>query len=185
MILNYAEEVFRSAGYEISEMMFNIVITGIINLIFTFIAIVTVDRWGRRPLMLIGAGGLAGIYAVLGVGYYFHVKGIIMLILVLLAIACFAMTLGPIMWVIISEMFPNRVRGAAVSIAVAALWIANVTLTFTFPLLNRTFGPHGTFWIYGGVCLISYFVILRFIPETKGKSLEEIEAVFSSKISGS
>ena len=176
VIFNYAEEVFTAAGYHISGMMFNIVITGIINLVFTFAAILTVDRWGRRPLMLIGAGGLAIIYGILGFGYYIHLTGPIMLILVLIAIACYAMTLGPMVWVIIAEIFPNRIRGAAVSIAVAALWIACTILNFTFPLLNAAFGSHGTFWIYGIICVLSLALIFRYLPETKGKSLEEIES---------
>jgi SP family sugar porter-like MFS transporter len=126
--------------------------------------------------MLIGAGGLAIIYGILGFGYYIHLTGPIMLILVLSAIACFAMTLGPMVWVIIAEIFPNRIRGAAVSIAVAALWIACTMLNFTFPLLNAAFGSHGTFWIYGIICVLSLALIFRYLPETKGKSLEEIES---------
>ncbi|NQV33487.1 MAG: sugar porter family MFS transporter, partial [Phycisphaeraceae bacterium] len=131
VIFNYAQEVFKAAGYGVSGIMFNIVITGLVNLVFTFVAIFTVDRFGRRILMLIGAGGLAGIYAVLGFLYYQQSTGIHMLILVLLAIACYAMSLAPITWVVISEIFPNRIRGAAVSVAVFALWLACTVLTFT------------------------------------------------------
>ena len=120
VIFNYAQEVFAAAGYGVSGIMFNIVITGIVNLLFTFVAIYTVDRFGRRILMLIGAGGLAGIYAILGAGYYFQSTGIHMLILVISAIACYAMSLAPITWVVISEIFPNRIRGAAMSVAVPA-----------------------------------------------------------------
>jgi len=178
VIFNYAEEVFTSAGYHINDMMFNIVITGIINLLFTFIAILTVDRWGRRPLMLFGAGGLAVMYGTLGYGYFINLTGPVMLVLVLCAIACFAMTLGPMVWVIISEIFPNRIRGAAVSVTVATLWIACMILNLTFPVLNSLLGAYGTFWIYSGICALSLFVIYRFLPETKGKSLEEIEAKF-------
>jgi len=178
VIFNYAEEVFTAAGYHISGMMFNIVITGISNLVFTFVAIMTVDRWGRRPLMLIGAGGLALIYGILGYGYYVHLTGLAMLALVLSATACFAMTLGPMVWVIIAEIFPNRIRGAAVSVAVAYLWIACTILNFTFPLLNAACGAHGTFWIYGTICVLSFAAIFRYLPETKGKSLEEIESGF-------
>ena len=178
VIFNYAEEVFKAAGYHISGMMFNIVITGIINLVFTFVAIMTVDRWGRRPLMLIGAGGLALIYGILGYGYYIHLTGVTMLVLVLSANACFATTLGPMVWVIIAEIFPNRIRGAAVSVAVASLWIACTILSITFPLLNAACGAHGTFWIYGTICVLSFAVIFQYLPETKGKSLEEIESGF-------
>ena len=181
VFLLYAEEVFRSAGYDISGLMFNIVITGFINLVFTFIAIATIDRWGRRPLMLIGAGGLAVIHAILGYCYFAGMTGPLMLVLVLAFIGCFAMTLGPTVWVVLAEIFPNRIRGAAMSTAVASLWVANLVLTQTFPILNSALKAHGTFWIYGGICAVSFVVILLKLPETKGKSLEEIEAIFYHK----
>jgi SP family arabinose:H+ symporter-like MFS transporter len=175
VIFNYAQEVFASAGYGVSDILFNIVITGIVNLLFTFVAIYTVDRFGRRILMLIGAAGLAGIYAVLGTGYYFQSRGIHMLLLVVAAICCYAMSLAPITWVVIAEIFPNRIRGAAMSISVLSLWIACTVLTLTFPYLKNTLGAHGAFWLYGAICLIGFIIILLKLPETKGKSLEQIE----------
>ena len=147
----------------------------VVNLVFTFVAIYTVDRLGRRVLMLIGAGGLAGIYAILGTGYYLHSTGIHMLVLVVLAIACYSMSLAPITWVVISEIFPNRIRGAAVSAAVFSLWVACTVLTLTFPWLKGHLGAHGTFWLYGVICVVGFVVIWRRLPETKGKSLEAIE----------
>ena len=98
-----------------------------------------------------------------------------MLILVLLAIACYAMTTAPVVWVVISEIFPNRIRGAAVSIAVFALWAACTALTLTFPYLNKALGSYGTFWLYGIVCVLGYIFVFKYLPETKGKTLEEIE----------
>jgi len=98
-----------------------------------------------------------------------------MLVLVVTAIACYAMSLAPITWVVISELFPNRIRGAAMSVAVFSLWVGCTTLTFVFPILNRNLGPHGAFWLYGAVCVVGFVVILRELPETKGKSLEDIE----------
>ena len=175
VIFNYAQEVFAAAGYGVSGIMFNIVITGIVNLLFTFVAIYTVDRFGRRILMLIGAGGLAGIYAILGAGYYFQSTGIHMLRLVISAIACYAMSLAPITWVVISEIFPNRIRGAAMSVVVSSLWIGCTVLTLTFPYLKAGLGAHGAFWLYGVICVIGFVVILMKLPETKGKSLEDIE----------
>ncbi len=175
VIFNYAQEVFAAAGYGVSGIMFNIVITGIVNLLFTFVAIYTVDRFGRRILMLIGAGGLAGIYAILGAGYYLQSTGIHMLILVISAIACYAMSLAPITWVVISEIFPNRIRGAAMSVVVSSLWIGCTVLTLTFPYLKAGLGAHGAFWLYGVICVIGFVVILMKLPETKGKSLEDIE----------
>ncbi len=175
VIFNYAQEVFAAAGYGVSGIMFNIVITGIVNLLFTFVAIYTVDRFGRRILMLIGAGGLAGIYAILGAGYYLQSTGIHMLILVISAIACYAMSLAPITWVVISEIFPNRIRGAAMSVVVSSLWVGCTVLTLTFPYLKAGLGAHGAFWLYGVICVIGFVVILMKLPETKGKSLEDIE----------
>ena len=175
VIFNYAQEVFQDAGYGISEIMLSIVVTGIVNLLFTFVAIYTVDRFGRRILMLIGAGGLAGIYAVLGLGYFLESQGIHMLILVVLAIACYSMSLAPVTWVVISEIFPNRIRGAAMSIAVFSLWAGCTALTFTFPTLKKALGAHGAFWLYGAICVVGFIVIMFKLPETKGKSLEEIE----------
>ena len=155
--------------------MFAIVITGLVNLVFTFVAIYSVDRFGRRILMLIGSAGLAGIYAILGTGYFLQSTGIHMLLLVVLAIACYAMSLAPITWVVISEIFPNRIRGAAMSVAVFSLWAACTVLTLTFPYLEGSLGVHGAFWLYGAICVIGFVVILMKLPETKGKSLEDIE----------
>jgi MFS family permease len=175
VIFNYAQEVFAEAGYTVSDIMLNIVVTGVVNLAFTFVAIYTVDRFGRRPLMLLGAGGLALIYAALGAGYFLQSTGVHMLFLVILAIACYAMSLAPVTWVVISEIFPNRIRGAAVSVAVSALWIGCTALTFSFPFLKRSLGAHGTFWLYGAICVVGLVVIFLRLPETKGKSLEDIE----------
>jgi len=175
VIFNYAQEVFAEAGYGVSDMLFNIVITGIVNLVATFIAIRTVDRIGRKWLMLFGTGGLCLFYALLGTGYYFNSTGIHMLFLIVISIACYAMTLAPITWVLISEIFPNRIRGAAMSVAVISLWIACTILTLTFPYLKNTLGAHGAFWSFGAVCLLGFFVIYKHLPETKGKTLEQIE----------
>lgn len=175
VIFNYAQEVFQSAGYDVDNTFINIVVTGIANLIFTFVAIYTVDRLGRRALMLIGAGGLAGIYFTLGLCYYLHMSGIVMVGLVVLAIACYAMSLGPVTWVLLSEIFPNRIRAVAVATGTFALWVASCTLTYTFPFLNKGLGTYGTFWIYAFICTCGFIFFWRKLPETKGKSLEELE----------
>jgi SP family sugar porter-like MFS transporter len=175
VIFNYAHEIFTQAGYGVSDMLLNIVITGIVNLLFTFVAIYTVDRWGRRKLMLIGSAGLAVIFLLVGASYFFKVAGIHLLILVVAAIACYSCTLAPITWVIISEIFPNRIRGAAMSISVTMLWVACFVLTSTFPLLNKGLGAAGTFWIYASICVLGFIFIIKRLPETKGKTLEEIE----------
>lgn len=175
VIFNYAQEIFSNAGYDLGEMLFNIVLTGITNVVFTFAAIYSVDRLGRKKLMLIGAGGLALIYAVLGTCYFMHITDFFMVILVVAAIACYAMTLGPVTWVLIAELFPNRVRAVAVAVCTFALWTASFTLTYTFPLLNTALGSYGTFWIYAGVCAAGFIFFSLRLPETKGKSLEELE----------
>jgi sugar porter (SP) family MFS transporter len=177
VIFNYADEIFASAGYSVGEMLFNIVITGSVNLLFTFIAIRAVDSWGRRKLMLLGAAGLSVIYLLLGASYYFELKGMAILVLVLAAIATFAMTLGPVTWVVLSEIFPNSVRGTAMAIATTSLWVGCFVLTYTFPILNRLLNASGTFWLYTVICLSGFLYILKNLPETKGQSLEEIERV--------
>lgn len=175
VIFNYAQEVFAAAGYGVSDILFNIVVTGSVNLVFTFVAIYTVDKLGRRMLMLVGTGGLAGIYAFMGAAYYFQVTGWPLLLLVITAIACYAMSLAPVTWVVLSEIFPNRSRGAAMAVATVSLWLASFFLTYTFPLLNKAFGASGTFWMYGIICVFGLVFIYKKLPETKGKTLEEIE----------
>ena len=175
IIFNYAEEIFTAAGYSVGDMLFNIVITGSVNLVFTFVAMRTVDRWGRRRLMLFGSIGLAVVYALLGSAYYLEFNGWPVLVLVVTAIAIYAMSLAPITWVVLSEIFPNRLRGLAMSIATFSLWIASFVLTFTFPMLNSGLGAYGTFWLYSVICILGYGFIKRKLPETKEKSLEEIE----------
>lgn len=175
VIFNYAEEIFAAAGYDISDTLKNIAWTGSVNLVFTFVALGVVDRGGRRILMLVGAAGLAVIYLVMGFCYHGGVKGLPMLLLVLAAISCYSMSLAPVTWVLISEIFPNRIRGAAVSVAVSALWIACFILTFAFPVLNKSLGPAATFWLFSGICMAGLVFIFRRVPETKGKTLEQVE----------
>ncbi|MBK7628963.1 MAG: sugar porter family MFS transporter [Bacteroidales bacterium] len=175
VIFNYAQEIFANAGYSVSDTLFNIVITGSVNLVFTFVGMFTVDRLGRKALMLFGAGGLAMIFTITGTMYFFHMQGLPLLIMVVIAIACYAMSLAPVTWVVLSEIFPNRIRGVAMSVATFALWTACFVLTYTFPLLNKLLNASGTFWLYGIICIFGFWFILRKLPETKGKSLEEIE----------
>lgn len=175
VIFNYAQEVFSAAGYTLSNIFFNIVITGVVMCVFTFVAIATVERLGRRRLMLVGCAGLATLYVILGGLYFTNQHGLPLLVLVVAAIACYAMTLAPITWVILSEIFPNEVRGACMAICTTALWGACFILTYTFPLLNSSLGTARTFWIYAGVCAAGFLFVLRYLPETKQKTLEEIQ----------
>lgn len=175
VIFNYAQEIFSAAGYDVSGILFNIVITGVTNVIFTIIGMYAVDKLGRRSLLMLGAVGLACIYAILGACYYFHISGMVVLVLVMLAIACYAMTLAPVTWVVISEIFPTRIRGMAMAVSTFSLWTACFVLTYTFPLLNSGLGAYGTFWLYGIICLLGFVFVKKNLTETKGKSLEEIE----------
>ena len=175
VIFNYAEEIFRAAGYDISTVLKNIAWTGSVNLFFTFVALGVVDRGGRRPLMLFGSAALAIIYLTLGFCYFNGVKGLPMLLLVLAAIGSYAMSLAPVVWVVISEIFPNRIRGAAMAVAVSSLWIACFLLTFSFPILNEKLGSAGTFWLYAGICVAGFLFVKFKLPETRGKTLEQIE----------
>ena len=175
VIFIYAQDIFAGAGYSVDDAFINIVITGIANVIFTVVALFTVDRWGRRVLMLIGAAGLAVTYAVLGTCYALHVTGFFMIILVVIVISCYAMTLGPVTWVLLAEIFPNRVRGLAMAVCTFALWVGSCTLTFAFPSMNAALGSSGSFWIYAVICCCGFLYFLRRLPETKGTSLEELE----------
>ena len=181
VIFNYAQEIFSAAGYALSDVLFNIVVTGIANVVFTIVAINVIDKLGRKALMLIGAGGLGGIYLILGTCYFFNITGTLMVVLVVAAIACYAMTLGPCTWVLISEIFPNQLRAVAVATCTFMLWVGSFTLTFSFPLLNSALGSYGTFWIYSGVCVCGLIFFIRNLSETKGKSLEELENQFVDK----
>ena len=175
VIFNYAQEIFSDAGYSVGDVLFNIVITGVANVIFTIVALFTIDRLGRRSLMLFGSISLAVIYLILGTCYHFHITGFFMVILVVAAISAYAMTLGPVTWVLLAEIFPNRVRGVAMATCTFALWTGCCTLTFSFPPMNAALGSSGSFWIYSVICFCGFAYLLRRCPETKGVSLEELE----------
>ena len=175
VIFNYAQEIFVGAGFDVDGMFINIVITGIANVVFTFVALYTIEKWGRRTLMLMGAGGLGLIYLILGTCYFFEVKGVLMVALVVAAISVYAMTLAPVTWTLLAEIFPNRVRGIAMATCTFALWVGCCTLTFSFPSMNAILGSSGSFWIYSAICMSAFVFLFRNCPETKGKSLEQLE----------
>ena len=175
VIFNYAQEIFVGAGFDVDGMFINIVITGIANVVFTIVALYTIEKWGRRTLVLLGAGGLGLIYLTLGTCYFMGVKGILMVVLVVAAISVYAMTLGPVTWTLLAEIFPNRIRGIAMATCTFALWVGCCTLTFSFPSMNAALGSSGTFWIYSAICICAFVFLFRNCPETKGKSLEELE----------
>ncbi|MGE5293581.1 MAG: sugar porter family MFS transporter [Solirubrobacterales bacterium] len=175
VIFQYGSRIFAEAGYEVSGILFNIVITGVVSVLMTFVAIGTVDRWGRRILMLSGSLGLALIYLLVGWAYHRGLKGPVPVTLVVAAIGCYCYSLAPVTWVILSEIFPNRIRGAAMSVSVVALWLGNFLLSLTFPVMVERLGVARCFWVYAGICLAGFLFILVRLPETRGKTLEQIE----------
>ena len=175
-LFNYAAEVYRSAGYGANDIFLNIVITGAINLVFTILAMLLVDRVGRRRLMIAGTIGIGVSHLLCAIAYRNDWGSWAVLVLTLSAIACYALTLAPVTWVLIAEIFPNRIRSQGVSAAVSTLWLASFTLTYTFPMLNRSLGTDGVFFIYGVICILGCVLVIFFVPETRGCSLEEIES---------
>ncbi|MCX6877387.1 MAG: sugar porter family MFS transporter [Verrucomicrobia bacterium] len=175
VIFYYTKDVFAAAGYNISGILLNIIIVGATNLVFTFVALQTVDRLGRRWLTLTGWAGLTVIFIAMGCCFHAGVTGLPVVIVVMAAIGCYAATIAPMCWVTLAEIFPNRIRGAAMATAVLALWMGNFTLTYAFPSMLARFGAAGVFWIFAGLCAVGYLLMHAKLPETKGKTLEEIE----------
>ncbi len=179
VVFNYTTNIFESIGASSSEQLLQAVYISLANLVFTVIAILLVDKWGRRPLMLTGAAGLAILYVVIG-WLLHHKQGTGLPLFIILAIGIYAMSLAPLTWVLISEIFPNHVRGLAMSVAVICLWFAYFILVFTFPVIEKAFGDAIAFWGYSIICVIGFLFIYFKLPETKGKSLESIERGFES-----
>lgn len=174
-LFSYAPEIFKQAGVAEDAAFLQSVIIGVINFIFTFIAIVFIDMVGRRKLLMIGSFLLFLDAMALAVCFYIGGSGYFILFFVLSFIAIFAATLGPVTWVILSEIFPNRIRSSAMGLATLVLWIANFITTASFPIMKTYFGLHTTFFIHAGICLLYFIFVKTKLPETKGKSLEEIE----------
>jgi predicted MFS family arabinose efflux permease len=175
VIFYYAADIFLAAGYDIKQMMLQIVVIGSVMVISVIFTIFVVDRSGRKTLMLLGTGSLAFIYIIEGYLFKTGVQGISIVILTLTSVAIYSFTLAPVVWVILSEIFPNRIRGAAMSLSAMALWIGNFSLTFTFPAIKENLGWSLNFWLYALICIAGFIIIYIKLPETKGKSLEQIE----------
>ena len=178
-VLYYAPRIFESAGAEGGGMM-QTVIMGIVNILFTVVAIVTVYRFGRKPLLIIGSIGMAVGAFMVAICDNWGIKGIIPVLSVITYAAFFMMSWGPICWVLIAEIFPNTIRGQAVAIAVAFQWIFNYLVSSTFPALYE-FSPMFAYSLYGIVCVIAALFVWRCVPETKGKTLEEMNALWKKK----
>jgi SP family xylose:H+ symportor-like MFS transporter len=172
--LYYAPRIFESMGAEKDASMLQTVVMGLVNVIFTVVAIITVDKWGRKPLLMVGSIGMAiGMFAI-GLLAFMKIIGISTLVFIIIYTASFMMSWGPICWVLISELFPNKIRGKAVAVAVAAQWAANYFISSTYPAMME-FSSGGTYWFYGIMSIISFFFVWKMVPETKGKTLEEME----------
>ncbi|HEC01995.1 MAG TPA: MFS transporter [Phycisphaerales bacterium] len=181
VFLYFGTEIFKRMGSETNAALLQTVIVGAVNLSFTVVAIWTVDRLGRRPLMMIGSAGMGLSLLSMGLAAYFESTGLWILLFILGYIACFALSVGPVTWVILSEIFPTRIRGRAMAIATVCLWVANYVISQTFPMMEENqwlldkFHHAFPFWLYGVFCAVLLIFVLRFVPETKGKTLEEIE----------
>lgn len=184
VVLYYAPEIFRNMGSATDTALLQTIIVGIINISFTVVAIFTVDKFGRKPLQIIGSLGMAVSMVTLGMSFYLEQMGMLALVAMLCYVASFAMSWGPICWVLLAEIFPNKIRGQAMAIAVAAQWISNYLVSWTFPMMDKsTFlvenFHHGfAYWIYALMAVLSAFFMWKFVPETKGKTLEEMEQLF-------
>ena len=175
VVIYYAADIFQAAGYNLKQMMLNIVVVGGVMVLSVFITILTVDRFGRKKLLLLGTSAMAVIYLLIGYSFYIDQGGWVVVFLVLANVMFYSFTLAPLLWVVLSEIFPNRIRGAAISIAALAHWVGNFTLTYSFPTIKETLGWANNFWLYGAICAVGFVVIYLVLPETKGKTLEQIE----------
>lgn len=178
VVFNFTTTIFKSVGFNQDDQLKQTILIGLINLLFTIVAMWQVDKIGRKPLMLFGAMGLAFLYLISGI--LLQNKSGIAAWSLLAAIGTYAVSLAPVTWVLISEIFPTKIRGMAISIAVLALWISYALLVFTFPILASKMGTYTPFYIYAGICLLGFWFVRSKVKETKGKSLEDLETVFAA-----
>jgi SP family xylose:H+ symportor-like MFS transporter len=180
VVFNYTSTIFKSIGANLDKQLLETVAIGIVNTLFTLLAMWQVDKLGRRPLMLMGSLGLSVIYLVLAFLLKDHAGTGWVSVFVLLAIGMYATSLAPVTWVIISEIFPNDIRGIATSVAVVSLWIAYFILVFTFPVLAEYLGTYGPFYLYAAICFLGFLFIRAKVKETKGQTLEQLEQSFAA-----
>lgn len=177
VVLYYAPTIFQGLGFGMDAAMAQTVIMGFVNIMFTVLAIFTVDKWGRKPLLIVGSAAMMiGMFAI-GILSYFDIIGLSALVFIVIYTAAFMMSWGPICWVLISEIFPNTIRGKAIAIAVTAQWVSNFLVSSTFPVLSD-FSITFTYFLYGVMCLLALLFVWKMVPETKGKTLEEMNSLF-------
>jgi SP family xylose:H+ symportor-like MFS transporter len=179
VVFNYTSTIFAAVGADLNRQLLETIGIGVVNLAFTLVAMFLVDRLGRRPLLLFGAAGLAVLYLALAFLLQTHAAPGLVSAVVLAAIGTYGLSLAPVTWVVISEIFPTRIRGVASSVATVALWGAYFVLVFTFPVLAEVIGTYGPFYLYAGICLAGFFFVQAKVKETKGQTLEELEDTFA------
>ena len=184
VVLYYAPEIFKTISSGTDSALLMTIIVGVVNFLFTIVAVKTVDKYGRKPLMIIGAAGMAVAMVSLGFVFYLGATGYFALFCMMLYVASFAMSWGPVTWVLLAEIFPNKIRGKALAIAVGAQWISNYLVSLTFPMMNDNsyltglFNHGFAYWVYGIMSVLAMLFIMKYIPETKGKTLEEMEKLW-------
>src|SRR5579872_333548 len=184
VVLYYATDIFKGMGMNTNASLFQTIIVGAVNLAFTTVAIFTVDRFGRRPLQIAGALIMAVSMVTLGTAFWIGGQGMLALVSMLVYTAGFAVSWGPVTWVLLAEIFPNQIRGKAMALAVAMQWIANYLVSWTFPILDKNpylveHFKHGfTYWIYGVMGILAAIFMAKMVPETKGRTLEQMEALW-------
>lgn len=187
VVLYYAPEIFKKIDPNTDGALLLTIIVGIVNFLFTIIAVKTVDKYGRKPLMIIGAIGMAIAMFALGFVFFSGAVGYLALGCMMLYVASFAVSWGPVVWVLLSEIFPNKIRGKAMAVAVAAQWVSNYLVSLTFPMmddnsyLTEQFNHGFAYWVYGLMSLLAVFFVWKYVPETKGKTLEEMENIWIRK----
>jgi len=181
-IIYYGPSILHDSGIALSNSFLGQIIFGLANVVFTFIAIWKVDDWGRRPLYLIGTVGATISLFVTGILFYLGLTtSIFLFISVILFLACFAFSIGPLKFVIASEIFPTNVRGKALGVSIMVMWVADTIMGQVTPILLKEAGTPATFWVFAFFCFIAFFIVYKLLPETKGKSLEEIESFWDEK----
>jgi SP family xylose:H+ symportor-like MFS transporter len=187
VVLYYATDIFKGMGMSTNASLMQTIIVGAVNLIFTVVAVLSVDHFGRKPLQIIGALVMAVSMISLGVDFWLGGQGMVALVCMLVYTAGFAVSWGPVTWVLLSEIFPNQIRGKAMAVAVAAQWIANYLVSWSFPILDDNpylvaHFKHGfAYWIYGVMSVLAALFMWRFVPETKGRTLEQMEGLWRKK----
>ena len=181
-IMYYAPIIFQKIGNGTSSALMQTIAVGAVNLTFTIVSLKLIDRWGRKPLLIVGAIGMVVSLTVIAIAFFMHhFEGYLILVFILVFIASFAVSIGPVAWVVIAEIFPNKLRSKAMSVAIVTLWAFTFLVSLTFPIILDRLGGGAAFAIFGAMCLLLLFYVIFRLPETKGKSLEELEKILLSK----